>query len=154
MNISKQEVDFLIRDKLEKKKDINDALEEIANLKQFESDLTIKNREVRKLKGIIERQTKQIESLKLKLLNKKQKNFKVGFELITEEKEIKELKRYSNRVIALLTTEKQIGLSDLSKTCGIHNSQIRNKVLSNLIKDNKIKVEKQKDGRNTIVYLI
>lgn len=145
MNINRQETTVLAVKKYKEGKSTSQVYSEIDNLKGFEYDLTIKNKDISKLKERLNKANEEIISLKEQLKLKKQKTFKDNFKELQKSEDLKD-KVYDlattkdlNRIISLLQVEKKMKLCDLTKTCGIQ-TKIRDNAISFLSKNNLIKV--------------
>jgi DNA-binding transcriptional regulator GbsR (MarR family) len=156
--VNKTETTFLVNKKVNQEgKSYRTAYSEINNLNGFEYDLRRKNREIKTLKSRLEKANELNLELKEKLKNKSTKDFKEKFKDLQKSEDIKD-KVYDlpttkdlNRILSILD-EGEIGLSDLTKTCVINNSKVRDMAFNFLERNNLIKI--RKDGSRAWVSKI
>ena len=158
--MKKEERETLYNQKIAEGQSERQAWREINQL-EYSQKITLKekDKEIRKLNKEIEKLVKKLEKT-----SNKSKDFKTQFLRDTEsnsEQKIKEIKYSKNdsklattndlsRILSILECEKEIGLSDLTKTCAL-KSDISKNALSFLSK-NKF-IELIENGRTTIIKL-
>jgi hypothetical protein len=151
--VSKTEEEYLVLEKTNEGKSIEQAYKEIKLLKASQIQFTKLKQDFKVLNKKLVNKDKDIEKLR-------QTNFKI-LSIPRQETKMKEIKESKqdievlkalDRIFCLMNAEKRIGLADLEKTARV-KSDICKKIISLLIRNNLVKEVKETNNRYNTLYL-
>jgi len=146
--MKQEETKYLLKGKLKSGKEYEQAQEEIKLLRKSQVDFKIIKKDVKQLEKEIERKDKLISKLqKSHFTNILPRTEQIKEDIKNSDNGIATIKEL-NRILALIESEKRIGLSDLSKTCCMKTKRVK-ECINFLMRNN---IVKQSTGeRNSLV---
>ena len=151
--MKKAEEEYLVLEKTNNGKSVEQAYKEIEILKASQIKFTKLKRDFKVLNNKLIKKDKEVDKLRktnFKTLSTPRAETK--YKEIKESKQDLEILKALDRVFCLLNAEKRVGLSDLEKTAKV-NAILCKKILSILIRNNLVREVKEENNRFNTLYL-